>query len=91
MNPSHDAAGERIAGPEDVQVVSTSRLVGIDEIAGRLVKISKRAWLRLCDQGLAPWGVKLGARRLWNLAEIDAWIAGGCKPVQAVKEGQNHV
>ena len=52
-NTTRDVAGDH-----------TSRLVGIEAVAGGLVKISKRAWLRLCEQGKAPWGVKLGGRRL---------------------------
>ncbi|MDB5294892.1 MAG: hypothetical protein JWO31_875 [Phycisphaerales bacterium] len=49
--------------------------------------MSKRAWLRLCDGGRAPWGVKLGGRRLWDAAELDAWMAGGCKPVRHARAG----
>jgi len=63
------------------------RLVGIDEIIPGRVAISKRAWLRLCDSGAAPWGHKVGARRLWDISEVESWIAGGCRPVRAVKGG----
>jgi hypothetical protein len=61
------------------------RLVGIDEIVPGKVAISKRAWLRLCDSGAAPWGCKVGARRLWDLTEVEGWIAGGCRPVRIAK------
>lgn len=61
-----------------VPVVNTSRLVGIEEIAGGMVKISRRAWLRLCERGAAPWGVKLGGRRLWDRSLISRWIDNGC-------------
>ena len=46
--------------------------------AAQLVGLSYRAWLRLCDAGGAPWGLKLGGARRWNLAELEAWIANGC-------------
>jgi hypothetical protein len=58
------------------------RLGGLDKVIPGKVDMSKRGWLRACDAGLAPWGVKIGARRLWDLDEIDAWIAGGCKRVR---------
>lgn len=58
------------------------RLVGIDDVCPGRVQMSKRAWLRLCDAGRAPWGLKLGGRRLWDAAELDRWIAGGCRPVR---------
>lgn len=63
------------------------RLVGIDDVCPGRVQMSARAWLRLCDAGRAPWGVKLGGRRLWDAAELDAWIAGGCRPVCNFKGG----
>lgn len=87
VNRSHNAPAERISGTGDVPVVNTSRLVGIEEIAGGLVKISRRAWLRLCEQGKAPWGVKLGSRRLWDRAVISHWIDNGCPTVREVNGG----
>ena len=60
---------------------ATRRLIDANG-AARKAGCSSRHWLRLCDVGMAPWGVKLGALRRWDEAEIDAWIAGGCKPVQ---------
>ncbi len=62
---------------------TASRLVGINDVAGPMIKISKRAWLRLCEEGKAPWGVKLGARRLWDRAELECWISHGCPAVHA--------
>jgi predicted DNA-binding transcriptional regulator AlpA len=43
---------------------------------------SWRTVLRLADRGAIPWGHKLGSLRRWDAAEIDAFIAGGCKPVR---------
>ena len=43
---------------------------------------SYRHFLRLADSGKAPYGTKLGALRRWDLDELDAWIANGCRPVR---------
>lgn len=83
-----NVTGERIVRREDAPVASVSptcRLIGIEVICPGKVGLSKRAFIRLCDGGLAPKGCKLGARRLWNEAELDAWIAAGCPAVTAPK------
>jgi predicted DNA-binding transcriptional regulator AlpA len=49
---------------------------------GALLGCSWRHVLRMADRGLMPWGLKIGALRRWDMAEIEAWIAGGCKPVR---------
>lgn len=65
------------------------RLAGLGSIVPTKVQISRRAFLRLCDAGKAPWGIKLGSRRLWDLSEIDEWIASGCCAVRRSRsEGQ---
>ena len=69
----------------DPAPTASRRLVGLDDVCPGRVQMSGRAWLRLCDAGLAPWGVKLRGRRLWDAAELDAWIADGCKPVRPPK------
>lgn len=48
--------------------------------ASCVFSVSWRTWLRWADQGLVPWGVKISGRRLWNVAELEEFIAGGCKP-----------
>ncbi len=48
---------------------------------------SSRHALRLADAGLMPWGVKIGALRRWDAAELESWIANGCKPVRTSKKG----
>jgi predicted DNA-binding transcriptional regulator AlpA len=42
---------------------------------------SARHVYRMAEDGLMPWGVKLGALRRWRRDELEAWVAGGCKPV----------
>jgi predicted DNA-binding transcriptional regulator AlpA len=62
------------------------RLIDARELA-RILGCSWRHVLRLADQGALPWGIKLGALRRWDLSEIEAFIATGCKPVQTVGRG----
>jgi predicted DNA-binding transcriptional regulator AlpA len=57
------------------------RLIDAKEV-GRILGCSWRHVLRLADQGALPWGVKLGTLRRWDLSEIEAFIASGCKPVR---------
>ena len=55
------------------------RLLDVREVA-RLPGCSPRTVVRLADAGLAPPGVKLGGLRRRDAAELDALIAGGCRP-----------
>lgn len=59
-----------------------SRMVGVREIA-ELCKVSERTVYRLADAGRMPPGVKLGALRRWDLAEVEGWIDDGCPPVRS--------
>jgi predicted DNA-binding transcriptional regulator AlpA len=67
--------------PERTATLTPRRLIDAKEL-GRLLGCSWRHALRLADQGLLPWGCKLGRLRRWDLAEIEAFIAGGCQPGQ---------
>lgn len=58
----------------------------VEAVRQMLGGISIRHVFRMADAGLMPWGVKIGARRMWNLAEIAEWIRSGCSPVQATRE-----
>jgi excisionase family DNA binding protein len=58
---------------------SPRRLISAQE-AARLLGCSWRTLYRHADAGLVPYGVKLGSLRRWDAAELDAFIAGGCKP-----------
>lgn len=46
----------------------------------------ERSVFRWADAGKIPFGVKLGSLRRWDISEIDAHIAGGCKPVRTGDE-----
>jgi predicted DNA-binding transcriptional regulator AlpA len=62
--------------------VSPARRLGDAKEVGRLLGCSWRHVLRMADEGLLPWGVKLGRLRRWDLSEIESFIASGCKPVR---------
>ena len=53
----------------------------VRDLAGRY-GTSTRHILRMADKGLMPWGCKLGHLRRWSRRDIEAWEAGGCKPVR---------
>lgn len=50
--------------------------------ASKLVGVSTRHWLRLCDRGAAPAGLHLGRRRLWRRDELVEWVKNGCPKVR---------
>jgi predicted DNA-binding transcriptional regulator AlpA len=62
------------------------RLIDVKAV-GRLLGCSWRTVLRHADAGRIPWGVKLGALRRWDAAEIDAFIANGCKMLKGKGRG----
>jgi excisionase family DNA binding protein len=49
---------------------------------GHLLHCSPRHVYRLCDAGQMPPPVRLGALVRWRRADIDTWLAGGCRPVR---------
>lgn len=53
----------------------------VQDLAARF-KTSPRHVFRLADSGRMPCGVKLGQLRRWARRDIEAWEAGGCKPVR---------
>jgi predicted DNA-binding transcriptional regulator AlpA len=59
------------------------RLVDAKE-TGRVLGMSWRTVLRHADAGRIPQGYKLGALRRWDMAELDAFIANGCKAPRSV-------
>lgn len=61
--------------------------LGTKEDVARRCSMAPRTVLRNADRGAMPWGLKIGALRRWDLDEIDAWIADGCRPVRNVKGG----
>ncbi len=75
---THNAAAERIGGPE-------SRAVAIDaDACASRYGISKRHWLRLVDRGAAVAPLRLGRLVRWSLESLSAWEKNGCKPIRQV-------
>lgn len=88
MSHSDQSIGNRIADPGTRPDVLAERTLLIDaRKAAARCGMSVRTWLRLADAGRAPWGIKLGGLRRWNVAELDQWIAGGCRRVRSGKGG----
>jgi excisionase family DNA binding protein len=52
-----------------------------------LLDCSPRHVYRLADDGRMPPPVKLGALVRWHRADLDAWIAGRCKPCRTAGRG----
>ncbi|HVX12753.1 MAG TPA: helix-turn-helix domain-containing protein [Pirellulales bacterium] len=67
-------AGSPPADPEPA-------LGDVHAVATRL-DCSTRHVRRLADAGLMPAPIRLGSLLRWRLADIDAWIQGGCKRVR---------
>lgn len=55
------------------------RLVTAKE-AGSILGCSWRSVYRFADAGKIPFGVKLGTLRRWDAAELETFVANGCKP-----------
>jgi excisionase family DNA binding protein len=56
-------------------------LLDVRAVAAQL-QCSQRHVYRLSDAGKMPAPVKVGALIRWRSAEIQTWIAGGCRPVR---------
>ncbi len=61
-------------------------LLDVREVAA-LLRCSSRTVYRLSDGGILPRPRKLGALVRWSAAEIENWIADGCKPVRMGSKG----
>lgn len=65
----------------DTRTSPPQRLIDARRTAEKL-GCSWRTVLRLADAGKIPFGVKLGSLRRWNEADLDTFIANGCKPLK---------
>lgn len=66
----------------DEKSASPKKRLGSVRDVEAITSMDSRTVLRYADSGRMPWGMKIGALRRWDLNEIEAWIAGGCKPVR---------
>ncbi len=59
------------------------QLIDVKTVATMLA-CSWRNVYRLADRGAMPRPVKVGKLVRWNKAELEAWIANGCKTVRSL-------
>lgn len=71
---------EQITVPPSRPVPPPPLLVGATD-AGRLLGVSRSTFLRWDKRGiLGPRSIKLGRKRLWVAAHLQAWALTGCLP-----------
>jgi excisionase family DNA binding protein len=63
-----------------------AQLLDVRAVAA-LLDCSARHVYRLSDGGRLPSPVRLGALVRWRRTDLDAWLAGGCRPVRQVGRG----
>lgn len=61
-------------------------LIDVQTVAAKY-GADERTIFRWADAGRIPFGLKVGWLRRWDLAEIDAHIANGCRPIRSSKKG----
>ena len=59
-----------------------AELLDARAIAKRLSVGVRSVW-RWADAGRLPRPVTLGRLKRWRASDIDAWVANGCRPVEA--------
>ena len=65
----------------DTTTTPLPRLAASAEEAGEMLGISRSLLLAMDRTGeLGPQSRKLGGRRLWSVAELDAWCRAGMPP-----------
>lgn len=71
-------------GQSSVASHTSAALLDVRAVAKLLGGCSTRHVYRLSDAGKMPAPVRLGALVRWSKPLLDAWLAGGCKPVRTV-------
>ena len=82
MTNANATAVEKVASTNSCPMPPGRMMIDV-EIVAQKYGADKRSIFRWADSGKIPFGIKLSSLRRWDLAEIDAHIAGGCKPVRA--------
>ena len=52
----------------------------------KILECSTRSVRRLADAGRMPAPLKIGALLRFRRADIEAWIANGCRPIRSAKK-----
>lgn len=72
---------EQFASADACPMPPGRKLIDVHVVAAKY-GVDVRSVFRWADSGRIPFGIKLGSLRRWDLAEIDAHIAGGCRPIR---------
>ena len=65
------------------EAVAVERAELLDAVAvAKRLSLGVRTIWRWADAGRLPMPVQLGRLRRWRAADIDRWIADGCRPVE---------
>lgn len=60
------------------EAISKLELLNVREVAARL-KLSSRQIFKLASAKRLPAPVKVGRSTRWRVADLEAWIASGCR------------
>ena len=83
MTNANAAAVEQSSSTNSRPMPPGRMLIDVRTVAAKY-GADERSIFRWADAGKIPFGVKLGSLRRWDVAEIDAHIANGCKPCRQV-------
>lgn len=83
MTNANAAAVEQAVSTKSRPMPPGRMLIDVRTVAAKY-GADERSIFRWADAGKIPFGIKLGSLRRWDLAEIDAHIANGAKPVRHV-------
>ncbi len=81
MTETRTAAVEQCASTNARPMPPGRMLIDVRIVAAKY-SADERSIFRWADCGRIPFGIKLGSLRRWDVAEIDAHIAGGCRPIR---------
>ena len=84
MMQTQNAAAVEQSSSTNARPMPPGRMMIDVEIVAQKYSCDERSVFRWADAGKIPFGVKLGSLRRWDVAEIDAHIANGCKPIRHV-------
>ena len=85
MTETRTAAVEQSSSTNAPPVPPGRMLIDVQTVAAKY-GADERSIFRWADAGKIPFGVKLGSLRRWDIAEIDAHIANGCRPIRSAKK-----
>jgi predicted DNA-binding transcriptional regulator AlpA len=79
------ATVEQTSSPNSRPMPPGRMLIDVRTVAAKY-GADERSIFRWADAGKIPFGIKLSALRRWDVVEIDAHIANGCKPIRTVTD-----